>query len=180
MHFSYNKVYLTSDLKALIESADIEFDPQFIAVEGLVFDTDNKWILMRRGPGCRDEQFKLEGIGGRIDNENDLAKALYRELEEEAGCKADIKVISPFEIRTDTVYDSRLCKTITWIIVSFICAYKGGELEVREPTKNLGYQRFLLSEIVNDDLSSSAKSAFVVLQDKWDEVKDILAEAFYS
>jgi len=176
MHFSYEKVYSISILKTLTESNGIDFDPLFVAVEGLVFDEDFQWILIRRGPGCRDEQYKLEGIGGRVDDETDLMVALSREIEEEAGADADIVIIEPFEVKTDTVFDSRINRTITWIIVSFICVYKGGELKVCEPTKNLGFERFSISEIEIDDLSSSTKSAFAEIKKKWGEVQAIIAK----
>ena len=178
MHFSYEKIYTMNELKQYVEAHDIRFEPQFVAVEGLVFDAQQNWILMRRGPGCRDEQLKLEGIGGRVDNETDLKAALFRELHEEAGMDAVISVVEPFEIRTDTVFDSRLNRTITWIIVSFICVYKSGEMQICEPTKNLGYELFSIDGIPFDELSSSAKSAFIELQKNWDNVSSVIARGY--
>ncbi|MBT9140305.1 MAG: Nucleoside triphosphatase NudI [Dehalococcoidia bacterium] len=178
MHFSYEKVYTVDELKGLVEVGNINFDPQFVAVEGLVFDEGNKWILMRRGPGCRDEQYKLEGIGGRVDDESDLVAALARELREEAGEDALISVVEPFEIRTDTVFDSRLNRTITWVIASFICVHKSGDMKICEPTKNLGFEKLTLSEISIDELSSSAKSAYAELLENWESVKEIISKGF--
>ena len=178
MHFSYEKVLTAGGLKTLVETRDIEFDSQFVAVEGLVFDRNYNWILMRRGPGCRDEQFKLEGIGGRIDDENDLVTALSRELQEETGKDALISVVEPFEIRTDTVFDSRLNRTITWVIVSFICVHVTGEMKICEPTKNLGYEKFALNEIPANELSSSAKSAYTELQKNWKNVKKTILRGY--
>lgn len=178
MHFSYNKVYTLDELKKLVEASNIDFNSKFVAVEGLVFDKENRWILLRRGPGCRDEQYKLEGIGGRVDDETDLIGALLRELREETGSEAEISVVEPFEIRTDTVFDIRLNRTITWIIVSFICVYISGEMKICEPTKNLGYEKFTLSDISTDELSSSAKSAYDELQRNWDRVKKVISRRF--
>ncbi|MDE6947645.1 MAG: hypothetical protein K2P14_10730, partial [Anaeroplasmataceae bacterium] len=37
-----------------------------VAVIVFAFDEENRLILQRRGPACRDERFKLEGIGGGV------------------------------------------------------------------------------------------------------------------
>ena len=40
------------------------------------------------------------------------------------------------EVRKNTAYDYRLNKEATWLVVSYICAYLGGQLEICEPEKN--------------------------------------------
>src|SRR5699024_3176477 len=64
-----------------------------VAVIVYAFDKDNKIIFQRRGPGCRDERFKLETIGGRVkQNDIDFRSALQREIVEEVGSDADIEI----------------------------------------------------------------------------------------
>ena len=41
-----------------------------VAVIVYAFDKNNKIIFQRRGPGCRDERFKLETIGGRVKEDD--------------------------------------------------------------------------------------------------------------
>lgn len=178
MHFSYEKIATIKELEALFSKANQPIDMNFVAVEGLVFDENYNWILMRRGPGCRDEQFKLEGIGGRVENDRDFIPALQRELKEEAGESAVIDIVDLLEIRTDTVHDSRLDKTVTWVIVSFICVYKSGDLEICEPTKNLGFEKFQLTDIKVTELSSSTKVAYKTLKANWEQVKKCISEGF--
>lgn len=149
-------------------------DDSFVAVEGLIFDKNYRWILHRRGPKCRDEQYKLEGIGGRIDAGESFLHALEREIEEEVGVEANIKPIGILEIRNDTVYDNRLKRNVTWVIISFLCCYYGGDLLRMEPEKNLGYEKFDLSQVSEDELSSSSKAAYKMLINNWIDIKELL------
>ena len=62
-----------------------------VAVILCAFDKDNKIIFQRRGLGCRDEQLKLETIGGRVkESDTDFRTALQREITEEVGTDAVI------------------------------------------------------------------------------------------
>lgn len=71
---------------------------------------------------------------------------MLREISEEAGIQVKVKVVDILEVRKDTVYDYRLEKNITWLIISYICAHISGEFEICEPEKNLGYERELMRE----------------------------------
>jgi len=64
-----------------------------VAVIVFAFDKENRLILQRRGPECRDERFKLEGIGGGVKaTDADFRSALQREIIEEVGSNANIKI----------------------------------------------------------------------------------------
>ena len=165
------KINNRSDLNNLYQNID---ESCFIAVEGLIFDNAGYWILHRRGPGCRDEQYKLEGIGGSIAKGEDFHHALKREIIEEVGTLAKVDIIGVMEVRKDTVFDRRLNRTVTWIIVSFLCKYSNGELLRMEPDKNLGYEKFHITKIPQDELSSSSRSAYLTLKRNWEDIKDIL------
>ena len=59
-----------------------------VAVIVYAFDSENKIVFQRRGLGCRDEQLKLETIGGRVKKSDiDFRTALQREIEEEIGTR---------------------------------------------------------------------------------------------
>ena len=113
---------------------------------------------------------KLEGIGGRIDKREEFVPALLREISEEAGTQVRIKVVDILEVRKDTVFDYRLDKKITWLIVSYICTYLSGEFKICEPDKNLGYERVEIGNVNKEELSSSSKAAYAKLMDKWDDI----------
>ena len=164
------------DLKKIYPAECASNDYCFVAAEGLIFDKDNKWILHRRGPKCRDERFKLEGIGGGIEKDEAFLPALMREISEEAGDNVTIKVVGILEVRKDTVYDYRLSKDVTWLIISYICAYISGEFEIREPEKNLGFETVIIGNAEVDELSSSSKAAYAELLKNWDDVCEALKQ----
>lgn len=160
--------------KELKNKMPILEENSFLAVEGLIFDRDNKWILHRRGPECRDEQYKLEGIGGRVDKGEGFRHALMREIAEEVGTKAVIQPLGIYDIRNDTVYDNRLKKKVTWLIISFLCRYEHGDLLRMEPEKNLGYERLCIDHVSEEELSSSSRAAYKKLIIDWSEIKELL------
>lgn len=171
MKFTLQNLRNWNDLIKYFPEECADEDCCFIAAEGLIFNNANQWILHRRGPKCRDEQYKLEGIGGRIDKGEEFLPALLREISEEAGEDVKINVVDILEVRHDTVYDSRLNKKITWLIVSYICCYIEGQFQICEPEKNLGYELVTIGNANIDDLSSSSKAAYTKLVDNWDEIK---------
>lgn len=153
--------------------------PYSVAVEALVFDSSDNWILMERGPGCRDEIGKLEGIGGRVENDSDFRSALKREIVEEVGNNARIDILRFFEARKDTVEvpNSLINEKKHWVIISYICFLRSGELVISEPEKNHGFIRVSIEEIDPFKLSSSAASALISLKRSKSEIKKLLKSA---
>lgn len=176
MKYTLDNLRTWDDLKKYFPEECADVDNCFVAAEGLIFDQDNHWILHRRGPKCRDEHYKLEGIGGRIDKNEEFMPALLREISEEAGVQVKIKIVDILEVRKDTVYDYRLNKKITWLIVSYICAYMGGQFEVCEPEKNLGYEKVEIGNANKEELSSSSKAAYIKLLENWQGIREKLEQ----
>lgn len=170
MKYTLDNLRTWDDLKKYFPEECSDADNCFVAVEGLIFDWENNWILHRRGPGCRDEHYKLEGIGGKIDRNEEFMSALLREISEEAGTKVKIKIVDILEVRKDTVYDHRLKKKITWLILSYICAYIDGQFEICEPEKNLGYEKVEIGNANIEELSSSSKAAYTKLIENWSDI----------
>lgn len=141
-----------------------------VAVEALIFDAAGRWILMERGADCRDEIGKLEGIGGKFENDPNFREALAREIREEVGDEANIEILNYFETRKDTVYVNDSPKH--WIIVSYLCLLKSGELKICEPGFNKGFYRYFPDEIQPAKLSSSAKAAFESIKKDYPLIKD--------
>ena len=144
-----------------------------IAVESLLFDRDLNWILMKRGPGCRDEIGKLEGVGGQVEGNENFKEALRREISEEVGDKADIEVLNFFEVRRD-IPNSKEDKEEFWLVVSFLCLLRSGDLKIKEPEKNKGFHHVNVHEIDSEKLSSSASSALRSIREEWPEIKSKL------
>jgi ADP-ribose pyrophosphatase YjhB (NUDIX family) len=134
-------------------------------VEALIFSTDGKLLLHKRGKGCRDEIGKREGIGGGFEeSDENFLNALNREIKEEVGQDAQIEVDSFFEIRKDTVRDVKANQEQHRIIISYLCTYIGGELKIMEPHKNEGFSFVDIHTVEEKTLSSSAFSALQSLK----------------
>ncbi len=139
-----------------------------VAVIIYVFDKDNKIIFQRRGPGCRDERLKLETIGGRVKKSDvDFKSALNREIVEEVGVDADIE-IEEFIISTYAkTFDNRYNKEQDWIYLVYKGSLKDGELQIEEPDKCLGYERYKIGEVNENELSNGAKEVYKIVSEKY-------------
>lgn len=139
-----------------------------VAVIIYVFDKDNKIIFQRRGPGCRDERLKLETIGGRVKKSDvDFKSALNREIVEEVGVDADIE-IEEFIISTYAkTFDNRYNKEQEWIYLVYKGSLKDGELQIEEPDKCLGYERYKIGEVNENELSNGAKEVYKIVSEKY-------------
>ena len=137
-----------------------------VAVIIYVFDKDNKIIFQRRGPGCRDERLKLETIGGRVKKSDvDFKSALNREIVEEVGVDADIEefIISTYA----KTFDNRYNKEQDWIYLVYKGSLKDGELQIEEPDKCLGYERYKIGEVNENELSNGAKEVYKIVSEKY-------------
>lgn len=143
-----------------------------VAVIVYAFDKDNKIIFQRRGPGCRDERLKLETIGGRVkESDIDFRSALKREIIEEVGTKANIE-LEEFIVSTYAkTFDDRYNKEQSWIYLVYKGNLKSGELEISEPTKCLGYERYKIGEVNEDELSNGAKELYNIVSEKYRYLK---------
>ena len=157
--------------EALKDNNQISEDYE-IAVILCAFDKDNRIIFQRRGPGCRDEQLKLETIGGRVkESDTDFRTALQREITEEVGTDAEI-VLEEFVVATYAkTFDVRNNKEQNWIYLLYKGNFNGGELKIAEPNKCLGYERYKIGEVNENELSNGAKELYRIVSKKYSYLK---------
>ena len=138
-----------------------------VAVIAYTFDKENNIIWQRRGPECRDERFKLEGIGGGV-KETDLnfRSALNREIEEEVGKEAAIKIEKFITAFGEKIFDIRENKEKYWVMLLYKGILEVDKLQIMEPTKNLGYERYQIEEVNEEELSIAAQKLFKILKEK--------------
>lgn len=129
-----------------------------VAVIVYAFDEDNKIVFQRRGPGCRDERLKLETIGGRVkESDINFRAALHREIVEEVGKEAQIEIQEFITATYATTFDNRYQKQQTWIYLIYKGNLKSGDLKIAEPTKCLGYERYKIGQVNENELSKRSK-----------------------
>ncbi len=126
-----------------------------IAVEALIFNGEGKLTLVLRGGHARDERFKLEGIGGRVNSKDkgDLTAALLREIAEEIGERPGDAV--PLTVQIDRLLEVRLVKFqqaqtlkwADWVVVSYLCRIVDGTPFNREPDKHIDIKYLSLDEL---------------------------------
>lgn len=143
-----------------------------VAVVVYAFDSENKIVFQRRGLGCRDEQLKLETIGGRVKKSDiDFRTALQREITEEVGTNADIE-LEEFIVSTYAkTFDVRNNKEQDWIYLVYKGNFKSGELKIAEPNKCLGYERYKIGEVDENELSNGARELYNIVSEKYSYLK---------
>lgn len=163
------------ELKMLVRNNKDIPEIFYVAVESNLFSKDKKWIFMRRGSGCKDGRFKLEGIGGGVEDEDhSFIEALKREISEEAGTDANISIKKFLFARTEVVFDLHKKINKFWIILSYIGVLESGELQIKEKTKNLGYERYAINEIDTNELTDCAKSAYEKISNNWNKIEKLI------
>ena len=160
------------ELKEILKDNNIISKDYKVAVIVYAFDTDNRIIFQRRGPGCRDERFKLETIGGRVkENDIDFRTALNREIIEEVGTEANIEIGEFITSTYATTFDNRYDKEQSWIYLVYKGTLKSGELTIAELDKCLGYERYKIGEVDERELSNGAKELYKIVSEKYNDLK---------
>lgn len=126
----------------------------FIAVEALIFTPDGKLILEKRGPLCRDEIGKLEGVGGRFEGD-DLHHSLMDEIHQEIG---DIEVTIDRLLEVRQVAFQEPDREQSWVVVSFLCRLLSGQPEPQEYGKIDDILMLSLSDLYAADESLLSRS----------------------
>ena len=168
MKLNIKEVNNIQELKDIIKShKDVPQDFQ-VAVIVYAFDKDNKIIFQRRGMGCRDERLKLETIGGRVKEDDlDFRTALKREIVEEVGENAKINIEEFITATFATTFDNRYNKEQSWIYLVYKGKLEAGELEIAEPDKCIGYERYKMGEVDETELSRGAKEIYHIVCEKY-------------
>jgi hypothetical protein len=146
-----------TQLLEYLKSSGYASNEQRIAVEALIFTTEGKIILEKRGRAVRDEIGKLEGVGGSIGQHTDLLQALKERFENELGEQVIINIDRLLEVRKVTFIE-RDRGSVDWIIVSYLCKLVDGTPEIYEPDMVDDLMEFTLDELFllpEDDLSQS-------------------------
>lgn len=120
-----------------------------IAVEALIFK-DDTIVLVLRGPGARDEAYKLEGIGGKVGNQDEnLLDRLQEEIKEEIGCMGhlQVRIEHLLEVRQVSFIEKVTNELKPWLILSHLCRYEDGEIFNCEPANHEDIKYLTLKQL---------------------------------
>lgn len=119
-----------------------------VAVGSLIFTSDDKVLLIERGAKARDEQGKLEGVGGSLGEGERLDEALLREIKEEIGSDVEIEISDNFFVKILPGDKGGF-----WVVVDFLCKLVSGTPRIMEKDKIEALHFLSLEDINYDDLS---------------------------
>ncbi len=144
------------ELESFIKESKIEIPEYRPAVIALILDKEGRILLQRRGPKSRDEQYKLEDIGGAFEEEDKtFREAMMREIREEAGDLAKIDIEEFVGAFLVNKFDSRTNKNVNWLFFLYKCLYKEGELKIAEPLKCEGYEFYKYDDLPKDEVAKT-------------------------
>ena len=116
-----------------------------IAVESHIFGADGRILLMLRGPGCRDEVGKLEGVGGELVDESDLHSVLSQKVRRKLGDGVSVSIDELLEVRP-VRFDDNALGPQDWFVVSYLCRLVSGTPEGKDPTIVAGLRHVTVPE----------------------------------
>ncbi|HUI45448.1 MAG TPA: NUDIX domain-containing protein [Nitrospirota bacterium] len=131
-----------------------------VGVGAVIFNSDGKVFLARRGKEARNESGKWEFPGGAVEFGETLEYALLREVREEYG----------FEIAIDELLDvvNHLIPSEKqhWVSPTFLCRIKSGTPSILEPHKCDQIAWFAPDEIPKKLLTLASKKSLESLRKK--------------
>lgn len=130
-----------------------------VAVVCFLVEPDGKWTLHRRGAAARDNQGKLQALGGSYNvSDGTFRDALKRELVEEIGDKAVVENIRFLAAQLNTQFDTHKGEECDWVILAYLGDHVSGEYINMEPERCVGLESALPQDFKDEDLSTSPRN----------------------
>ena len=96
---------------------------------------------------------------------------MNREIIEEVGTEANIEIEEFITSTYATTFDDRYNKEQTWIYIVYKGKLKSGKLKIAEPNKCLGYEKYKIGEVDENELSNGAKELYRIVSEKYNYLK---------
>lgn len=131
-----------------------------VGVGAIIFNTEGKIFLAKRGQGARNESGKWEFPGGSVEFNETLEHALCREVREEYGFEIEVREL------LDVVDHIIPQEKQHWVSPSFICRITSGTPTIREPDKCDEIGWYALEEVPEDRLTIASQKSLASLRKK--------------
>jgi len=125
-----------------------------VGVGAVILNSDGKVFLAKRGKEARNERHKWEFPGGSVEFGERLEDALVREMREEYGFEIEVEQL--LDVVNHIIPDEQQ----HWVSPTFLCRFKGGTPEIREPHKCEEIGWFAVDRIPIDRLTLASKKSF--------------------
>ena len=83
------------------------------------------------------------------------------------GNEAEIQIGELITATYATTFDERNQAEQNWIYLLYRGELKNGNLQITEPDKNLGYERYQIGEVEEEQLSSGARELYHIVSRKY-------------
>jgi 8-oxo-dGTP diphosphatase len=100
-----------------------------VGVGAVIVNRNGRVFMAQRGPLAKNERGLWEFPGGAVEYGEKLIDALKREIREEYGLEVEVRDL------LDVVDHILPAEGQHWISPTYVCAFVGGEAEIREPGK---------------------------------------------
>jgi mutator protein MutT len=139
---------------------------QFYVAIGALIEKDNQFLVLKRSPEKDVGANLWEFITGRLEEEEDPAIGVLREVEEEV--KLEVEVIMP----VNTSFFYRGSKEFPMIFIVYWCRFLKGEVQLS--WEHTEHKWITLDEAINNDELAIFRRAFVNVK----KLKEFLPENF--
>lgn len=129
-----------------------------VGVGAVIFDSDGRVFLAKRGREARNESGKWEFPGGGVEYGETLEQAIAREVREEYGIEID--VLNLLDVVNHLIPEERQ----HWVSPTFLCRIASGTPFIREPHKCDDIGWFAIDEIPEEKLSLASKKSLISLR----------------
>lgn len=124
-----------------------------VGVGAVIVNGEGKIFLARRGREARNERHKWEFPGGGVEFGERLEEALVREVMEEYGFEIEVEAL--LDVVNHIIPDEKQ----HWVSPTFLCRFKRGTPQIREPLKCEGIGWFDIDQIPEDLLTSASRKS---------------------
>lgn len=131
-----------------------------VGVGAVIFNSDDRVFLAKRGKEARNESGKWEFPGGAVEFGETLEQALVREVMEEYGFAIEVQAL------LDVVNHLIPGEKQHWVSPTYLCRIKSGTPGIKEPHKCDEIGWYALEEIPEDRLTIASKKSLESLRKK--------------
>jgi len=131
-----------------------------VGVGAVIFDSEGRVFLAKRGREARNESGGWEFPGGSVEFGETLEQAIAREVKEEYGI--EIAVLGLLDVVNHLIPEERQ----HWVSPTYLCRIASGTPRIREPHKCDEIGWFAVGEIPEDRLTIASKKSLESLKKK--------------
>lgn len=131
-----------------------------VGAGAVIVDQEGRVFLAKRGREAGNERHKWEFPGGGVEFGEKLEDALVREVMEEYGFSIEVEEL--LDVVNHIIPEEKQ----HWISPTFLCRYKGGAPQIREPHKCEQIGWFSVDEIPESELTLASRKSLESLRKK--------------